>query len=259
MAHDQSNLTSILAPLDNQKDMAKHPLPMKPCNVAIVGKAGCGKSSLILNLITKKGSPWYKHFDLIFLVSPTARGDPKFSNLLEDLEDQDQYYDTLDNDVLQDIIDKMDAYTEEREKKRSGKKKRDPAYLIIYDDVIHLLKGKKSRLVDMLVTQNRHRKLTNVFLLQKWNTYMSPLIRSNLGCIAMFYTGNEKELSSFIEEMSDNEKKVRKLYEYATLEPYSFLWVNQYGARPVYYKKFDEIIVRKKISDQSKDDAKAEC
>ena len=88
----QKGLSQILAPLDNQKDMAKHPIPMKPCNVAIVGKAGCGKSTLILNLITKKGSPWYKHFDLIFLVSPTARGDPKFADLVDDLEDQDQYY-----------------------------------------------------------------------------------------------------------------------------------------------------------------------
>jgi len=248
MADKQANLSQILAPLDNQKDMAKHPIPMKPCNVAIVGKAGCGKSTLILNLITKKGSPWYKHFDLIFLVSPTARGDPKFADLVEDLEDQDQYYDTLDNDVLQDIIDKMDAHLEEWKKK---KRKSDPSYIIIYDDVIHLLKGKKSRLVDMLVTQNRHRKLTNVFLLQKWNTYMSPLIRTNLGCIGMFYTGNEKELSSFIDEMSDDEKKVRRLYEYATLEPYSFLWVNQYGARPAYYKRFDPIVYRKKQTENN--------
>lgn len=239
----QKGISEILAPLDNQKDMAKHPLPLKPCNVAIVGKAGCGKSSLILNLLMKKKSPWYKHFDLIFLVSPTARGDPKFADLVEDLDEQGQYYDTLDNDVLEDIIEKMDAHKEEWSKK---KKKSDPNYIIVYDDVIHLLKGKKSRLVDMLVTQNRHRKLTNVFLLQKWNTYMSPLIRTNLGCIAMFYTGNEKELSSFIDEMSDDEKKVRRLYEYATLEPYSFLWVNQYGPRPAYYKRFDPIIYRKK-------------
>jgi len=252
---DQSNLTELLAPFDNQKDENARPLPMKPCNVALVGRAGCGKTTLLLNLITKKGSPWYKHFNLIFLVSPTALNDPKMMDLVDDIG-EDQYYPTLDNEVLEDICDKIDAHKEEWKKK---KKKGDPAYCIIYDDCIHMMKGKKARKLDELITQNRHRKITNILLLQKWNTYMSPLVRSNLGCIAFFHSGNVKEVDSFIEEMNDDEKKVRKLYEYATLEPYSFLWVNQYGSRPKYYKKFDEIIVRKKISNQSKDDTEAEC
>lgn len=244
----QKGLSQILAPLDNQKDENKHPLPMKPCNVALVGRAGCGKTTLLLNLITKKKSPWYKHFDLIFLISPTALNDPKLSSLVEDIDDQ--YYQTLDNEVLQEICDRIDVHKDEWEKK---KKKGDPAYVIIYDDCIHMMKGKRSRMVDMLTTQNRHRKITNIFLMQKWNTYMSPLIRANLGCIAFFYTGNEKELSSFVEDMNDDEKKLRRLYEYATLEPYSFLWVNQYGTRPAYYKRFDPIIYRKKESKDNLD------
>lgn len=246
MAKDsQKNLTSILAPLDSQKDENTKPLPMKPCNVALVGRAGCGKTTLLLNLITKKGSPWFKHFDMIFLVSPTAMNDPKMMTLVEDIG-EDQYFTDLSNETLQEICDMIDVHKDEWERK---KKRGDPAYCIIYDDCIHMLKGKKARKLDELITQNRHRKITNILLLQKWNSYMSPLVRSNLGCIAFFYSGNNKEVDSFIEEMNDNEDKVRKLYEYATMEPYSFLWVNQYGSRPKYYKKFDEIQYRKKSKD----------
>lgn len=236
-----SDLSKALAPFDNQKDIKISPLPLKPANYAIVGKKGCGKSTLLLNLLERKESPWYKHFDLVFLVSPTASRDDKMRDLVEDIGDQ--YYDTLDNDVLQDIMNRIDAHIEERKQKR---KKGKPAYCILYDDCIHLIKGKKSRLMDLLATQNRHRHVTNVYLLQKWNSFLPTLIRSNLDLITFFRTDNKKELDSFLEEQNGDEDVLRRLYDFATSDPYSFLHVNNYYAAPRYYKRFDEIKFQKK-------------
>jgi len=239
------NLSKALAPFDNQKDAKVTPLPLKPCNYAMVGKKGCGKTTLLLNLLERKESPWYRHFDLIFLVSPTASRDDKMRELVEDIGDQ--YYDTLDNDVLADIMGRIDDHTAEYQKK---KKKSKPAYCIIYDDCIHLIRGKNSRLMDLLATQNRHRNVTNIYLLQKWNSFLPTLIRSNLDLITFFRTDNKKELDSFLEEQNGDEDKLRRMYDFATSEPYSFLHVNNYYAAPRYYRRFEEIAYKKNVEEE---------
>jgi len=236
----ESALSKALAPLDNQKDTKVSPLPLKPCNYAIIGRKGTGKSSLMLNLLERKQSPWYKHFDLIFLISPTAMRDDKMMELVDDIGDQ--YYQDLTNENLQEIMARIDAHTEEREKK---KKKGKPAYCIIYDDIIHQIKTKNAKLVTLLATQNRHRNITNVYLLQKFNS-MPTLIRANLDIISFFRSDNKKELATFLEEQNSDEDTLKKLYEYATKEPYSFLTINNYYPKPVYYSRFTEIKYQEK-------------
>jgi hypothetical protein len=231
-----SNLTNVLAPFDNQICQEDTPLPLKPCNYGIFAKKGLGKTTLLLNLLLKKESPWFKHFNLIFFISPTAKNDPKVEDLLEDIGDQ--YYDTLSPEVLQSIINKIDRHKEEWKKK---KKKGNPAYCIVYDDCIHLLKSKQNKAINELATQNRHRHITNIYLLQKWNTFLPTLIRSNLDLISIFRTENKKELDSFMDEMNGDEEMLRALYEYATKDEYSFLHINMYHHPAKYYKKFTEI------------------
>lgn len=235
-------LTKALAPYDAQVKQNNDVLPSGPFNSALVGKKGCGKSNLILNLIGKKESPLFKRFDMIFLISPTAIKDPKMDELVEDIG-PDQFYQELNNDVLDEIMEKIEGRLELAKKK---KKKNLPEFLIIYDDCIHFLKGKNSRGVDRLVSQNRHSRLSNCFLLQKWNSFMPTLVRSNLDAIMFFRTDNKKELASFIDEVGGDEDEMKALYEYATDEPYSFLYVNMYNGKPRYYKKFDEIKFQKK-------------
>jgi hypothetical protein len=57
----------------------------------------------------------------------------------------------------------------------------------------------------------------------------------------MFRTDNKKELQSFLEEQNGDEEVLTKLYEYATSEPYSFLYINMYNTPIRYFKRFDEI------------------
>jgi Mg2+ and Co2+ transporter CorA len=239
ITQQSSKLTQALAPLDNQIDQSSHPLPLKPSNYGIFSRKGGGKTTLLLNLLSKKESPWHKHFNKIYLISPTAMRDEKMEELIEDIGDQ--YYEELNNDVLQEILDKIDDFNDKwKEKKKKGK----PNHCIIYDDCIHSMKGKQSRLMDLLATQNRHHNITNVYLMQKYNTYLPTLVRSNLDVISFFRTDNKKELDSFIEEMNYDEDKLMKLYEFATATPYSFLHINCYHNPPKFYKCFDEIKIK---------------
>lgn len=236
-----TELTKALAPYDSQRDTTHGILPMKPCNMGIFGRKGCGKSNLLLNLLMKKKSPWFRAFDLIFLISPTALNDDKMKPLIDDIGEQ--YYDTLDNSVLEDIIARTEAYTERHERK---KKKGKPAYCIVYDDCIHMIKSKHASMVTKLATQNRHMNITNIYLLQKWNSYLPTLIRSNLDCTIFFRTENRAELDSFMKEQGGDEDKLRMLYEHSTAEPFSFLYINAYSQPTRYYKRFDPIQVEAK-------------
>lgn len=235
-----SALTNALAPFDSQVVFDDKPLPLKPCNYGIFGRKGSGKTNLLLNLLTRKESPWYKHFDLIFLISPTADRDDKMKELVEDIG-EDQYFKTLSNETLTAIIETVDAHTEEFKAKKKNKGKK-PSYLIIYDDVIHdLVRKKDTRLICMLATQNRHRHITNVYLLQKYNTYLPTVVRSNLDCISYYRSDNKGELEAFVKEQNQDEEALMEMYKFATAEPFSFLHVNMYTPKTRFYKRFDEI------------------
>lgn len=235
-----SALTNALSPFDSQVVFDDKPLPLKPCNYGIFGRKGSGKTNLLLNLLTRKESPWYKHYDLIYLISPTAEKDDKMKELVEDIG-EGQYYKELNNETLQSIIDSIDAYTEEFKAKKKNKG-RKPAYLIIYDDVIHdLVRKKDTRLISMLATQNRHRHITNVYLLQKYNTYLPTVVRSNLDCISYYRTDNKGELEAFVKEQNQDEDALMEMYRFATKEPFSFLHINMYAPKTRFYHRFDEI------------------
>jgi hypothetical protein len=236
-----SALTKALAPFDSQVVFDDKPLPLKPMNYGIFGRKGSGKTNLFLNLISRKESPWYKHFNLIFLISPTAKMDDKMKELVEDIGEDGQYFESLNNENLQAIIDRVDEATEEWRGKKKNKGK-NPSYLIVYDDIIHdLVRKKDTRLMNMLATQNRHRHITNVYLLQKFNTYLPTVIRSNLDCISYFRTDNQKELDTFVDELSCDEDTLRAFYRFATKEPFSFLHINMYSPKTRFYHRFNEI------------------
>ena len=231
-----SKLTQALAPYDNQKRTEPGPLPTKPFLWALVGKKGCSKTTVVLNVLQRKESPLYRRFDLIFWVSPTAVNDPKVHDLLDDIG-PDQVFDDLNNDVIERIVSMCERHTEK-------KKKKDPHYLVVFDDVIHQIKSKSASLITRLATQNRHLKLSCFFLLQKWKSFPT-MIRSNLDCISFFHNENEAEVSSFCSEIG-NEDRIRAMYEFATAEPYSFFHVNSYAQPTTYYRRFDEIKFQKK-------------
>lgn len=233
-------LTMALAPFDNQKNTLPGPLPTKPFLWAIIGKKGCSKTTVVLNVLQRKESPLYKLYDMIFWVSPTAGADPKLSPLLDDIG-PDQVYDDLNNDILEDIMAKCEAFTERHHRK---KKRGDPHFLVVFDDCIHQIRSKKASLITRLASQNRHLKMSCFFLLQKWRSFPT-IIRSNLDCITLFHNENEQEIKSFCSEIG-NEDKIRKLYEFATAEPYSFLHINSYSQPTRYFRRFDPIEYRSK-------------
>tara|TARA_R100000789_G_scaffold99989_2_gene108259 strand:- start:59 stop:751 length:693 start_codon:yes stop_codon:yes gene_type:complete len=203
-------------------------LPKPPFLLIIQAPVRLGKSCLIMNLIYR----WYKKvFDEIIFVSPTVKNDKTLKVLYKD-DDIIKIDEDLDNGAIDDIIDNLieeqnDLDDDEREHK-----------LLVLDDCLGFLKQKLA----YLCSRFRHYKISICISSQSFRSI--PLIcRVNSSAYILFRTHNKKELSKLDEEFSGNFPNFLELYEKATKEKYSFLYLDNENI--IARKNFNEILYKK--------------
>lgn len=250
MFQTQANpLSAQIMPFDHQVERTEEPLPLGHLLHIFCGKRGSGKSTLMLNLLSRKDSPCFRYFHNIYMCSPTAKRDPKWSSLVEELEREGHFHDKLDNDIASQIIDSIQEFNDEflRPKKDPMTKKLvkprgNPSNLLILDDCLTAMpmSQQKSRINDLFVN-GRHMKLTVWISTQKYNK-LNTVCRSNCDLISFYPTDNAKEFQTLADDWSIDQDRLKKLYDFATEEPNSFLHISFVPRRPVFFKKFDRII-----------------
>ncbi len=250
----ENDLTKDLGALDNQVKREDTPLPKANVIYIISGMKGSGKSTLALNLLKKKSSPYYKYYDNIFLISPTANRDSKFDKLVDELKNEDKFYNELNDEVINDIMERLNNFNdeykealeeeEEEPKKRKNKKqtmRREPANLLILDDCIHALpKANSSSALSKLWTTSRHHKLSIWVMVQKYNK-LPPLLRTQADLLSLFCTNNRQEIDTIISDLNIDNDRFNKLFNFVCKSPSDFLHISLFNGQPRFYKKFDRI------------------
>jgi len=234
----ESNLTKRLKALDHQLDRSSMtgPLPSAPALLYIInGAKGRGKTTLLLNLLhtpAKQGG-LKKRFDHIFLFSPTAEADKKMSPLVEELKQEDKFYDVFNDENSKEVIDRIKAYHETNPEDRC---------LMIFDDCMSDLPKsfEKTGSLNRFITQARHYKCWLIFLSQRY-IGLSRLIRSQADLISFFQTSNSKELQALTDDLNMDKHIVEMLYNYATQAPNDFFHINLLSGE--FFKKMDPIVV----------------
>jgi DNA replication protein DnaC len=231
---EPSDLSDVLKALDKQVVQTDDPI-MKENNFVwlISGAKGTGKSSLLLNMMK---SHLRKTYNNIFLISPTAKRDKKFKKLVDELEEDNKYYDALTENNLNEIMDRINTYNDSKDK---------PKNLLILDDVIAEMKSSNSKsLLNKIITTCRHMKTSVVILTQKMNK-IPTIIRSNADIMSIFRSGNKKEIKSIKEELPINEDLFDVVYDFATTvneeQSNPFLHIVLSGAEVKFYRCFDRI------------------
>ena len=106
--------------------------------------------------------------------------------------------------------------------------------------------SRRSKLLHSLFTRGRHNSISTIVATQKF-TAIHPIIRISATSLLVYRLRNYKDLESFVEEVSavTDKKTLLELYNTATSEPYSFLYVNLVAKskNDTFYIRFDKKMI----------------
>ena len=160
--------------------------------------------------------------------------------LIEELSEEGQFYDTLNDEIIQQIVDKIKSSNEEYKKEHP---KMIPRNLLIIDDCIHLLPSSTQHSsINQIFVGLRHMKLS-VWICTQQFTKLNRLIRTNANLISFFPTDSRKEFQTLEEELSIDPKLLKSVYDFATDANNGFLHISLCGRKPAFFKKFDKILI----------------
>ena len=218
---------------DVLSDKIKPPFPNKSFFLTICGKAGSGKTSLLLNALKNKNI--YKRvFDKILLVMPKNSRASMKHNPLDDLPD-DQVFENFDSAVM----DKIKAIREEFDE-LNKKKPRNRSQLLILDDVTAYLKDHPKELIE-LATNRRHLKLSIILLSQFIRAIPRP-VRFQITDLVVFKPANELDTKVIEEEYSNLPKdKFQDICRFVWESAHDFLFINK--DTDTYFKNLSKIIL----------------
>lgn len=217
-----------IKPIETSKDQIRHP-PLSSINVIpklgnsciLIGTTGMGKSTLLTNLIVKPQFFGKDVFDFKFLISPTAEGDDVQKAL--GIKEKDTFTNLNEAPfILQSIIKCQKKMIKDKGNAEA------PQILVVFDDCISdPIFVKTNEFVKCFIA-SRHINATTMICSQSWSAvprrcrlqarniffFDSPLSEVELLCLE--YCPARMTKPQFY-----------KMVEYATSEPYSFLYINK--------------------------------
>lgn len=201
---------------------------MNRCNFTLfLGKAGSGKSSLLISMLNTRTLFKKVYHSVILFCPANSRASIKddFWSCLPD----NQIYDELNLDTLQEAFDISQLNSD------NGFKT-----LIILDDVQKALKGECEKLLLSMVNNRRHNLLSIWMACQNFGGIPKP-VRMGITDIFIFKV-NVAEMRNITDELLDIDPSTfREIQKIAYKKPHDFIFINQPTQR--IFHNFDEIII----------------
>ena len=242
---EKYKLSDELKALDHQVDVGKgKPFPNSNFLYLIIGGVGSGKTSLALNLlkIKKEDGGFRKAFNKIYVVSPTAKYDDKWDKLIQEVDEDGNYYTECNDEVIGEIIDKLEEFNEEfkDDDKNKGKKSNS---LIIIDDCVDAFSKRQKNKLNKLILTLRHLKTSVWIMSQKLNA-VPQLIRAQARCISFFPTLNRREEETLINEINIDDSLFKRLIGFAgDGDDHPFLHIKLGEGKPQFFRKYNRILL----------------
>ena len=221
-------------------------LPIRPI---LLGPSGSGKTVLLQNMIL---DIYRDCFSRIYIFSPSIEVDASWAPVKDYIEkhmkvqhtdEEPIYFDHYDPEALGKIIDTQHKVTDYM--KKNGAKKLYQILIIIDDHADDPAFTRQSKLLHALYCRGRHNSISTITATQKFNA-LHPLIRVNATELFVYRLRNYRDLETFIEEVSAlaDKKTLLDIYNVATSEPYSFLYVRLTARdkNDMFFIKFDRRI-----------------
>ena len=72
---------------------------------------------------------------------------------------------------------------------------------------------------------------------------LNPTIRNNIDTLSFWKTANQKEYDTLEDDLNVDAKTLKRVFDFATEEPFSFLHITFNAGQPLFFKKFDRIVL----------------
>ena len=202
-----------------------------PFRMLIVGPSGSGKTNTLLHLINN-----LHPIDKIYLYAKDIH-ESKYEYLInkreqvgiKNLNDPHAFIEYSDD--MNDVLDDINNYNKNRDKK----------VLIVFDDMIADIEYNKNfkRIIKELFYRACKINVLIVFITRSYFRALKDARLNNTHYILMKIV-NKKELKRIAEEKSGHldYKDFLKIYNYFTIDPYSFMTIDVRPTTSVRFKKF---------------------
>lgn len=210
------------------------PFAPLPTSFALISPTSGGKTQILLNIVLR----YYKdQFARIFCFSPTIHQDEQYAPLRKrlgqycDQQKEPLMFPDFSMAKLGEIISQQRTIVESCRQRKA----KPPQICIILDDlgergdVFQTRKGGScggSHMLSLAVS-GRHAQITWIICAQKMSM-ISRGIMANVRCLCVGRLRSQHEVEALSEELSNlagSKKAAMELLEYATKEPFSFLFV----------------------------------
>ena len=221
-----------------------------PIRSIILGPSGSGKTVLLQSMILDL---YRDCFDRIYIFSPSIDVDHTWKPVKEYIEkhmkvshtDKEPiYFDHYDPEALANILDIQHKIT--MHMKSQGRTKMFQILVIVDDFADDPSFTRQSKILHSLYTRGRHNMISTITATQKFSS-IHPIIRVNATELYVYRLRNYKDLETFTDEVSavaDN-KTLMELYNLATSEPFSFLYVKltAKSKKDMFYMNFSKKLI----------------
>lgn len=221
-----------------------------PMRAVILGPSGTGKTILLQNMIL---DIYRGCFERIYIFSPSIDVDqtwqPVKKYIEEDMhvrhtKEEPIFFSTYDSEALSNIISTQHKLTQYM---KDQKQTRLYNVLVIIDDFADSPEfTRRSTLLHQLYIRGRH-ACTSVITATQVFKALSPIIRKNITELYVYRLRNQNDLEAWVEEVSAiyDKQTLLQLYQIATAEPYSFLFINLMAKNKneMFYLRFDKKLI----------------
>ena len=194
----------------------------------LCGRQGSGKTSLMVNLVRKL---FKKCFHNIYVVMRETSRMSLDNNIFDKNLPEDQLYEDLTADVLEEIYEKVKINAKNGEYS-----------LVIFDDQQDAMKDKLVvKILKKIVANQRHLHLVNLIILQNFQA-LDKSIRRIINNLIFFKMDKQQNEDIMTEVIPYKKELFDEIIKIGFDEAYSWIFINLNTGRT--FKMWDEIILK---------------
>lgn len=215
--------------LDNKLNSYDITKLMNKSNFTVfLGKAGSGKSSLLISFLKSKALFYRTYHTIILFMPPNSRQSIR-GGFFDKYLPASQIYDDVTVENLQEAYAVAEANAKE-----------DYTTLMIFDDVQKYLKGENEKFLLHMINNRRHARLSLWFACQTYNS-IPRQVRQGITDMFVFKINKTEMENIFTEQIEQHKERFIEILKFVFQKNHDFMYLNTNSQRM--FTNWNELLI----------------